>query len=543
LSIFFPYYRIFLDIGGVVTCFGVNLDLNFFCLFFFYIVLYFSFTVFKYSSYYIEGDNYESRFNIIFIIFVGAIIFFLISPDLFFLILGWEILGISSYLLVSHYQRAYSLHRSRITILVNRLGDRCLMFRICSLAPFFLLGNMGCVGYACYLLIMTSFSKRAQLPFSVWLPAAIAAPTPVSSLVHSSTLVTAGLYLYIECYFYFDNYTRFIVLIFRLCTTLFSSLSACFEFNLKKIIALSTTRQISIIFFMLSLNYVNFAFFHLVVHARFKCTLFIVVGIGLHNLYGQLDRRILSYSWLNRPFLVCLLVLCNLCLIGFPFSSSFYSKDRGFEFGLGGFYNIYRLIRFLLFLSILLSCIYSFKVISNFLPYFLSSSLISGPVIRKFLIRILLPMLAFVIFFGYIYFTIILNVPFYTSFNLFLKISILIVVILPFVIRRSYFRKFISGYFVVSLSLINFSLVNKFYSLVKFCISSSFYIRNKLGIFISSINPSIDSLKFLDFGLVNHSIGGGGFIFLRSYFSKFINTNMVIMTSLFSFLFYILGLF
>lgn len=534
------HYSIFFDIHGVITCPGVNLDLNFFSLFFFCIVLYFSFTVFKFSAYYIEGDIYEGRFYWIFFIFVGAIILFVSRPDIFFLIFGWEILGVRSYLLVRHYQRSYSLYRSRLTILVNRLGDRCLIFRICSLCPFFLLSSIENVGYVCLFLILSSFSKSAQLPFSVWLPAAMAAPTPVSSLVHSSTLVTAGVYLFMECYFYFSSYLRLVVLIIRLCTMLFSSLRACFELNAKKIIALSTTSQISVIFFMLRLNYVNFAFFHLVVHAGFKSTLFIAIGIGLHSFYGQLDSRVLAYSWMRSPFLVCLIVLCNLCLIGFPFSSAFYSKDGGFEFRVGS-YNIYSLVVRLLLFSIFLSCFYRFKVILNFLPNFLSSRLIRGPAVSSFLIKILGPMLLFIIFFGYVYSRVMLNAPFHIRLDLFFKTFILLIVLLPFIIRRNYFRKFFSGYIILSLNLKNPPFLATYYRLAKFCLSSRFYIRDKVGIFISFVNSYIYSLKLLDFGLINNFAGTGKISIVASYLNKLMNINIGLITSLIFFLFYILG--
>lgn len=174
-----------------------------------------------------------------------------------------------------------------------------------------------------------SITKRAQIPFSAWLPAAIAAPTPVSSLVHSSTLVTAGVYLLIRFYpslgvhYYFCNCMFYVGVV----TCLMARFSALYENDLKKVVALSTLSQLGVMVMAVGLGFPMLGFFHLVTHALFKALLFICAGTIIHSMQNNQDIRMMGGLWFRMPVTCMVLNVANLALCGFPFIAGFYSKD------------------------------------------------------------------------------------------------------------------------------------------------------------------------------------------------------------------------
>merc|ERR1712142_219321 len=179
-----------------------------------------------------------------------------------------------------------------------------------------------------YLLILSACTKRAQIPFSAWLPAAIAAPTPVSALVHSSTLVTAGVYLIIRLNFIFcsSNSTNFL-LFMGIITILLAGAAAIFEIDIKKVIALSTLSQLGVIIIILGGIEPVLSFFHLLRHAYFKAILFICAGIIIHNMKDYQDIRKIRIILNVIPVTFRVIIVANLSLCGLPFLRGFYSKD------------------------------------------------------------------------------------------------------------------------------------------------------------------------------------------------------------------------
>ena len=178
------------------------------------------------------------------------------------------------------------------------------------------------------LVVLARMTKRAQIPFSAWLPAAMAAPTPVSALVHSSTLVTAGVYLIIRFSPALEGSKRQSMLLLLSCLTIFiAGLGANFEYDLKKIIALSTLRQLGVMLRVLSLGYPELSFFHLLRHALFKALLFICAGVVIHRVGDCQDIRYIGGLVKFMPLTISLMTVANLALCGFPFLAGFYSKD------------------------------------------------------------------------------------------------------------------------------------------------------------------------------------------------------------------------
>merc|ERR1712203_525449 len=176
--------------------------------------------------------------------------------------------------------------------------------------------------------ILSASTKRAQIPFSAWLPAAIAAPTPVSALVHSSTLVTAGVYLIVRLNFVFSNSNSTNTLLFiGIITILLAGAAAIFEIDIKKIIALSTLRQLGVIIMILGAIEPLLSFFHLLSHAYFKAILFMCAGMVIHNIKDYQDIRKIRII----PLTFRVMTVANLSLCGLPFLSGFYSKDMILE--------------------------------------------------------------------------------------------------------------------------------------------------------------------------------------------------------------------
>lgn len=215
------------------------------------------------------------------------------------------------------------------------------------------------MSYVFIFLILAAITKRAQIPFSAWLPAAIAAPTPVSSLVHSSTLVTAGVYLIIRfrSIIYFLNY----LLVISLMTIFLSRLRAFYETDLKKVVALSTLRQLGIIMFSLSLGIKDLTFFHLISHALFKSLIFLCAGAFIHFFGNSQESRLaIKLPFYSTVFSVYFL-FSNFSLMGLFFLRGFYSKDIIIERSY--IFNIKSLIIFVLLLSVLLTIYYTLRLL------------------------------------------------------------------------------------------------------------------------------------------------------------------------------------
>nr|AZF99004.1 NADH dehydrogenase subunit 5 [Megalodontes cephalotes] len=345
--------------------------LDWMSLMFISLVLFISSLVILYSEDYMFEDLNKNRFIFLILLFILSMIFLIISPNLISILLGWDGLGLTSYCLVIYYQNFKSFNAGMLTVLSNRIGDVLLLMSIGWMI------NFGSWNYIYYLdfffyynelfiiimmVIIASMTKSAQIPFSSWLPAAMAAPTPVSALVHSSTLVTAGIYLLIRFYNLIEslNLSKFL-LIMSLLTMLMAGMGANFEYDLKKIIALSTLSQLGLMMSILMIGCVNLTFFHLIIHALFKALLFLCAGFFIHSMFNNQDIRLMGISCFKMPMIMMIFNFCNLSMCGMPFFSGFYSKDLMMEMFLMMNFNIMEF--FLFFFSIGLTVMYSFRLI------------------------------------------------------------------------------------------------------------------------------------------------------------------------------------
>ena len=340
--------------------------------------------VFIWSYYYIDGERNYRRFLSIVISFVGSIVILIFMRRFFGAIIGWDGLGVTSFLLVIYYKNRKSLGSGIITALTNRLGD-CFFLVILGMSAY---SRIHPKFYYLLLVIilLTSITKSAQIPFSSWLPSAIAAPTPVRALVHSSTLVTAGVYFLMR----FNIISFEWMLGIGTATMLIAGFCACAEIDIKKIVALSTLSQLGVIIVSLSLAQKNFCFFHLITHAIFKALLFMCVGVGIHTVFGSQDFR--RFSGISRVLVwpSSFLLISNLSLLGFPFMSGFYRKDLILE----SFYSTNQpaTIGILFLVGVGLTTAYRVKMI-NLAIYLKASSLPDSIVAGGFRIPVKLPLI------------------------------------------------------------------------------------------------------------------------------------------------------
>nr|UFZ13405.1 NADH dehydrogenase subunit 5 [Neohermes filicornis] len=367
LVIFIEWEILSLNSSSIV----MTILLDWMSLLFMSFVLLISALVIYYSEGYMFGDYNINRFIMLVLMFVLSMMFLIISPNLISILLGWDGLGLVSYCLVIYYQNVKSYNAGMITALSNRIGDVALLMAIAWMLNY---GSWNYIFYLecmknsyemqmiCLMVILAGMTKSAQIPFSSWLPAAMAAPTPVSALVHSSTLVTAGVYLLIRFNILMVNTNLGMFLLLIGCLTMFmAGLGANFEFDLKKIIALSTLSQLGLMMSILAMGFPILAYFHLLTHALFKALLFMCAGAIIHNMMNSQDIRYMGSLINQMPLTISCMHIANLALCGTPFLAGFYSKDLILE--MVSLSNVNMLIFLLYFLSTGLTVCYSLRLI------------------------------------------------------------------------------------------------------------------------------------------------------------------------------------
>nr|UPL65592.1 NADH dehydrogenase subunit 5 [Leptocoris augur] len=331
-------------------------------------VLLISSMVIYYSDSYMSADDNSLRFLILVLLFILSMMFMIVSPNLISILLGWDGLGLISYCLVVYFQNCKSYNAGMLTILTNRIGDVAILLGISWMFNnggwHFFYNNMYLMDWGfllMLLMILAAFTKSAQIPFSSWLPAAMAAPTPVSALVHSSTLVTAGVYLLIRFSNFLMNYNMTFFLLLALLTMFMSGLGANYEYDLKKIIALSTLSQLGLMMSILFMGFPLVAFFHLLTHAFFKSLLFLCAGLIIHCMNDSQDIRHMGVLVNHLPYTSSCFMIANLSLCGLPFMAGFYSKDLVLECMTFSYFNMF--VYLLFFISIGLTVSYSMRLV------------------------------------------------------------------------------------------------------------------------------------------------------------------------------------
>nr|AOW69103.1 NADH dehydrogenase subunit 5 [Colletotrichum fructicola] len=341
-------------------------------------VLIISSLVHLYSISYMSADPHNQRFFSYLSLFTFMMIILVTANNYLLMFVGWEGVGVCSYLLVSFWFTRIAANQSSMSaFLTNRVGD-CLL----TIGMFAILWSLGNLDYTTVFslspyinenivtiigicLLIGAMAKSSQVGLHIWLPMAMEGPTPVSALIHAATMVTAGVYLLIRSspLIEYSSTVLLICLWLGAITTVFSSLVGLFQQDIKKIIAYSTMSQLGMMVIAIGLSSYNIALFHLVNHAFYKGLLFLGAGAVIHAVADNQDLR--KYGGLGAflPLTYSVILIASLSLVAFPFMTGFYSKDFILESAYGQYYFSSIAVYVIAVIGAIFTTLYSVKVL------------------------------------------------------------------------------------------------------------------------------------------------------------------------------------
>ena len=313
--------------------------------FMFLIVTGVGFVIHIYSIGYMHDDPEYARFFSYLNLFIFSMLVLVAAADFFFLIVGWALVGLASYLLIGFYkEKTSAVLAARKAFVMNVIGDVGMV-----IAAFVIFESFGTLNFIevfaaapgtfrinddqilliTLLLLVGAFAKSAQLPLHTWLPDAMEGPTPVSALIHAATMVTAGVYLIARCHVLYElaPFTMYLIATVGVLTAIFAGTMGMLQYDIKRVIAYSTMSQLGYMFLAMGIGVYSLGMFHLMTHAFFKALLFLAAGSVIHAMDGEQDIRKMGGLRKVMPLTHATFLIGALALAGFPLTSGYFSKE------------------------------------------------------------------------------------------------------------------------------------------------------------------------------------------------------------------------